>query len=1621
MPLRPAHPRPSLVSFALILAVLLALPAASAGASTAEDTARGFSPKQAYQDGLNESVNLYNLNPVLSLPLSPTYTVADKLSYGMTAYYNAGVRWGHTATYSSFGRSLGDPDMNGWLGMGWRLDFGKVRNSITLSGGVCVGVAGAYVDAGGSFHVFNTTDIGHTIDGSGTQILQTADLGPPNHCRVPTRLQNNAEQWYKTVDPNTAQVTRIEDFTGANQVNVGYMTATDFLNLDANAPSSAYFFGPPSWPEIKEQTLAIKNVTDTRGRTISTTMTEMQSGGFRKFLLTDIAAPVFGNAPGSPTGHWTLHYEIRPTFSVPDPNWPALDPNTPAGPFPLLTQIELPADASGNRLTYTFDYNAAGELSEIRTPSGGRTVYEWGDEYISPDPEVDTPSSLPLQRVIVRKLVYPSFYDAPGTVYVWRYSHNRYPKRCDSSHDVYDKWRAIVTDPESNDTEYRFFTTKDWPFADRPNWYPRAGYPGAVKVYKGQARRWLNGAMWPWDVDPNFPGSGVLKRGTYYRYRYHDPNSGDWIHQLGTETIYYDDRLDSAFLPLDPNATDPACIANIEMDFLIGSTSMEGWAWQAQVHDPNNWILFPVEGGREYKTTEMGNLVGSKQIQVLGEGPDLCPVRPVLGVEYRSISEGGVLKELSQSGISTKCIRRSDVLRSYGVGDRDILYSRDIKLLTTWTSGLLTSIEHSGGDPVSFDPNATGDSGITYTETLGHTSGVVSSRQFSGVSWLSEDSTVDAATGLAATRRDPAAIATTFTYDALGRTLSVNPASTEIPTVATYPVETHTFTGTGGQSNTHKFSKSVEVSRGNFYGSSSGIYSKYDYDGLGRLTRETRGHANGTLLERTYTYDGLNAPTFTSEWHAAGATGPPGTTISYRDGDANFPPLGRREPFGRPLRITDPSGNARTFSYSGLNDSVTVEHINGSPTLTATTATYRDFRGNARIVQAPDGAHALYDFDYAGRLKQVNLVASFTPAAYDDPDPNKPDLRGDRFAIVVPTGAFVQKRTFLRDSLGLLRQSIEPEKGPTLNFAYDPLGNPTVTKNNAGIFTSFHYDPAGRVYQTDVNGFRQESFVYANGSSFVGTPALSKLIGVLNFNQYGDIVTHKRQLNYNGLNGRISEEKERYNAFWSGTPPWLSTNYIYDNFGLPSRLMYPIPVGSPRAPMTIAYAHNHGFLTEVASNKATNDPNVFTPLVNVSYGSSGVPQSLTFSNGVVETMALDAASRPLSQTVSGSGTFWNSGTYAYDGAGNIIGIGSQTYSYDKIGRLLSSTTASMDSTPVLRSQSYAYDIYGSMISRGGATGNQAFAVDANTNRLVTINGQIQVGYNPAGSVYADGMYNYDHDYRERLTQVRPQSYPQVLESYAYDDRGWRIRKTDNIEARTTAYVRGPDGLVLSEYAKPSGTSLEPHWKKDYVYALGRHIAAIENTEPVEPAGVTSSASQAGTSPSVSLSWLPVAAADIYGYYVYRSASDPNGSYTRLMTAPTTATSFFDQGVAAGTPYYYKLTSVDIAANESRETAPRKITPGDATPPAAPSNLTGVVLSGVEPVLTWQEPGNAAGDLAGYKIYRGVSGGALTLLWGERFPLAARTTMTRRRSSTRRTSMRSARSTLRATRRAPTHR
>ncbi|HYO77415.1 MAG TPA: hypothetical protein VE010_13210, partial [Thermoanaerobaculia bacterium] len=195
---------------------------------------------------------------------------------------------------------------------------------------------------------------------------------------------------------------------------------------------------------------------------------------------------------------------------------------------------------------------------------------------------------------------------------------------------------------------------------------------------------------------------------------------------------------------------------------------------------------------------------------------------------------------------------------------------------------------------------------------------------------------------------------------------------------------------------------------------------------------------------------------------------------------------------------------------------------------------------------------------------------------------------------------------------------------------------------------------------------------------------------------------------------------------------------------------------------------------------------------------------------------------------------WQSGTYQYDGAGNIIAVGvagagsendhgkANAYRYDTAGRLISAT-ANHDSD---NSQTYEYDAFGNLLKMTTTTAATtivtSMSVDGQTNRLTSGT------YDEAGNLTWDGANSsYSYDAMGQLTEKKVVG--SVTEQYLYTASGERVA------VRRVSPVGGADGWrwslrdfsgkVLREYAS-SGTTGQLAWVEDYVYRGSVLAAAV---------------------------------------------------------------------------------------------------------------------------------------------------------------------------------------------------
>lgn len=210
-------------------------------------------------------------------------------------------------------------------------------------------------------------------------------------------------------------------------------------------------------------------------------------------------------------------------------------------------------------------------------------------------------------------------------------------------------------------------------------------------------------------------------------------------------------------------------------------------------------------------------------------------------------------------------------------------------------------------------------------------------------------------------------------------------------------------------------------------------------------------------------------------------------------------------------------------------------------------------------------------------------------------------------------------------------------------------------------------------------------------------------------------------------------------------------------------------------------------------------------------------------------LASDTPSEPRSDWTA-TQTLWDSGSYAYDGVGHIISIGTDVYRYDKAGRLKRATAAT-PSSPA-NQQEFDYDRYGNLtslqVTTAAETKRHGFAVDPDTNRLGltcsgTVDGCFTGFYDPAtgDQLGRHSANEYVWDPLGMLAELHTSR----SERYVYDADGERILVIDDLTGSERYTLRSAADKVARVLSFKPATGV---WTldKDHVYRDAALIASF---------------------------------------------------------------------------------------------------------------------------------------------------------------------------------------------------
>ena len=329
-----------------------------------------------------------------------------------------------------------------------------------------------------------------------------------------------------------------------------------------------------------------------------------------------------------------------------------------------------------------------------------------------------------------------------------------------------------------------------------------------------------------------------------------------------------------------------------------------------------------------------------------------------------------------------------------------------------------------------------------------------------------------------------------------------------------------------------------------------------------------------------------------------------------------------------------------------------------------------------------------------------------------------------------------------------------------------------------------------------------------------------------------------------GMGGRPSGVRQLVD--WTGTRPatsdtgWSSRTWrtSYQGLGLEADLTAP-GLGGETA-RVYRQSYERGLLTRIEA------PGEALALLSGPSGSAGViydgaaqPTQLRYGNGVTQTIARDERHRVKSLS-HGTG-LWSSGDYVFDGAGNILSIGSDRYRYDRVQRLTRAWVAARaQGATTVNEIEWTYDPFANLqrqhrVSPAGPPAgfeiDLTFQAGGDTDGRTNKN---QVTGHPAFSYTANGSLlrftgkvgqavGARWDEQDRLTAF-VEGDPWTAgalpgEWYAYDVDGMR-RLSIGTDGKPVIALRDGSGRTLAEYVEPGPTG-GPQRTRDYVYGVGQ--------------------------------------------------------------------------------------------------------------------------------------------------------------------------------------------------------
>ena len=1004
---------------------LLLLVAASAFGQKPAPIELGFKPGRVYDFGGIDSVNAFNGNVIVNIPLGLQYPVTSSFSYRFRLTYNSKV-WDYRQVedYFDFSGSFmwANPNRRSNAGVGWRLSLGRLLPPTDPLSDYVEGAGGwVYEGPSGDEHSFSEViqdgAQAYTTDGSHLRMRWITST---------SRVVDfpDGQQHLFVYEQNAWRLRSISDQFGTH-VSCTY---TYVVNV-AGAPDGR---------------VGIWEVTDAHGRVHTITFeyqNALRDSVDRGMVVKTIDLAGVGGA---------MRYELQ--YAVPlvafgvYHNVPSWYPGAPSGtttPFPVLKTVTLP-----DQTTYTFNYNEAhdavgssqGLIASFTLPTRGTIAYTYqlyslpsedpcihaGPRNTSPGVHLRTvdgdtwkyvPTLGPLAEMT---LAQPNQrYDCDGNTLDSERTPPVWPRhwvrtsiispadpaaahtRTDHYFNVFAAYDHDLTgDPlEGGGGKYGHPTTAGWSGAAVAELAPPAAASGAdisAAHTVDDETVYLSEQTWSGCDESGDCSDGELLRSTYRHFT-------DTIGEFAVERVLLRERTllhdDTGCDPVEPCFTETA------------HSEYDGAGHFLQTETTTN---FPGSSGStvrtEYRTWTKDALQQSAK-WLLNTFTEKS--RTVAGETSRSTycfdASGRLTRTRALAG-SARGVK--DVVTAFtydGVNVTDEKsYGGDLQAVDTQGTALCTM-------PLPATPQYwtryswSGGNGVLRTAQA------VDPGTAKALPFDSLDYTADA-TGLVVTSRTPDDLATSYQYKRWGALEMVTPPG-EAATTYLYTPATA--------------SANARVTATTAAGTASEVTAAYEYDAVGRHVRTERALPGAGCSEQTVTYDVLGRKRSESVWKTCGGTGG-ATTYSY-------------DALGRPVKITSPDGKSSSVSYTGTRFITRTSEVG-----TRSVSTREEYDVLGRLVKVTENAGASAD---------ANAGEVTTTYTYD---------AGDRLTSVGMPGdsGAIQRRIFTYDNRGFLLSEQHPELGAdgngTTTYTYDARGH-VRRKVTGSVDLTMSYDAAERL------------------------------------------------------------------------------------------------------------------------------------------------------------------------------------------------------------------------------------------------------------------------------------------------------------------------------------------------------------------------------------------------------------------------------------------------------------------------------------------------------------------------------------------------------------------------------